>query len=74
MTCNVIDDLNKLRITFPFMEVVKILQQRENILKILDEASNRIEVVVTNFGQQQNPTSVKPRGKVPPFLYNYREP
>jgi hypothetical protein len=51
MTYNVIDDLTKLRITFPFMEVVKIPQQRENILKILDEPSTRIEVVVTNSRQ-----------------------
>jgi hypothetical protein len=67
MTYNVIDDLTKLRITFPFMEVVKIPQQRENILNILDEPSNIIEVVVTNSRKQQNSSSVKPRGKVPPF-------
>jgi len=42
MTYNVIDDLTKLRITLPFMEVVKIPQQRENILKIIDELSNGI--------------------------------
>jgi hypothetical protein len=67
MTYNVIDDLTKLRITLPFMEVVKIPQQRENILKILDEPSTRIEVVVTNSKLQQNISAVKPRGKVPPF-------
>jgi len=54
MTYNVIDDLTKLRITLIFMEVVKIPQQRENILKILDEPSNRIEVVVVNPKQYQN--------------------
>jgi hypothetical protein len=48
MTYNVIDDLAKLRITFPFMEVVKIPQQRENILKILDDSNTRIEGVVMN--------------------------
>jgi len=45
MTYNVIDDLTKLGITLPFMEVVKFPQQRENILNILDEPSHRIEVV-----------------------------
>jgi hypothetical protein len=45
---NVIDDLIKLRITLPFMEVVKNPQQRENILKIFDDPTTRMEVVVTN--------------------------
>jgi hypothetical protein len=67
MTYNVIDDLTKLRITLPFMEVVKIPQQRENILKILDEPSNRIEVVVENPKQHQNISTARPRGKIPPF-------
>jgi hypothetical protein len=67
MTYNVIDDLSKLGITFPFMEVVKIPQQRENILKILDDSNTRIEGVVMNSKQQQNVSLVRPRGKVPPF-------
>jgi hypothetical protein len=67
MTYNVIDDLTKLRITLPFMEVVKIPQQRENILKILDEPSHRIEVVASNPKQHQNISTVRPKGKVPPF-------
>jgi hypothetical protein len=54
MTYNLIDDLNKLRITFPFMEVVKIPQQRENILNILDEPTNIIEFVATNCRQKKN--------------------
>jgi hypothetical protein len=33
MTYNVVEDLSKLRITLPFTEVVKIPQQRENILR-----------------------------------------
>jgi hypothetical protein len=49
------------------MEVVKIPQQRENILKILDEPSNRIEVVVTNSKHQQKNSTVKPKGKIPSF-------
>jgi hypothetical protein len=40
MTYNVVDELTKLQITFPFMEVVKIPQQRENILNILDDTSS----------------------------------
>jgi hypothetical protein len=37
MTYNVVEDLSKLRITLPFTEVVKIPQQRENILRLLDD-------------------------------------
>jgi hypothetical protein len=37
MTYNFVEDLSKLRITLPFMEVVKIPQQRHNILKLLDD-------------------------------------
>jgi hypothetical protein len=49
------------------MEVVNIPQQRENILNILDDTNTRIEVVVMNTRQQQNVSSIRPRGKVPPF-------
>ena len=54
MNYNVIDDLSKLRITLPFTEVVKIPQQRENILKLLDEPNEIIEVVSVNPKQSQN--------------------
>jgi hypothetical protein len=65
MTYNVIDDLSKLIITFPFMEVVKIPQQRENLLRILDDSDTRMEVAVINSKQQQSYSSTKPRGKFP---------
>jgi hypothetical protein len=42
------DDLSKLIINFPFMEVVKIPQQREKLLKILDDTDTRMEVVVVS--------------------------
>jgi len=48
MTYNVVEDLSKLRITFPFTEVVKIRQQRENIFRMLDDPSEKAEVVVTS--------------------------
>jgi hypothetical protein len=48
MTYNIIDDISKIKITLPFMEVVKIPQQRENLLKILDDAYTRMEVEVIN--------------------------
>jgi hypothetical protein len=67
MSYHVIDDLTKLRITFPLMEVVKIPQQRENILNILDDSKTRIKVDVINSRKQQNVSSIRPRGKVPPF-------
>jgi ribonuclease HI len=67
MTYNVVEDLSKLRITFPFTEVVKIPQQRENILKLLDDPSEREEVVVTSPKQSQSQSTAKLRGKIPPF-------
>jgi hypothetical protein len=60
-------ELSKLIITLPFMEVIKIPRQRENILKILDDTNSRIEAVVMSTRQHQNVSSVIPRGKVPPF-------
>jgi hypothetical protein len=39
MTYNVVKYLSKLRITLPFIEVVKIPQKRENILKLLNDLS-----------------------------------
>jgi hypothetical protein len=51
----------------PFIEVVNIPQQRENILKLLDEPAGRIEAVVTSPKQSQNTSAIKLRGKVPPF-------
>jgi hypothetical protein len=48
MIYNVIEDLSKLRITFPFMKVVNIPQQRENILKLLDDPFEREEAIVTS--------------------------
>jgi hypothetical protein len=48
MTYNVIDDLSKLRITFPFMEVVKIPQQRENLLKILMTQTQEWKLVINS--------------------------
>jgi hypothetical protein len=67
MMYNVIYDLTKLRINLSFLEVVKIPRQRENILEILDEPSNRIEAIVENPNQHHNISEVKPRGKVPHF-------
>jgi hypothetical protein len=51
MKYNIIDDPSKLKITFPIMEVVKIPQQRKNILKFLDEPVHRMEVVA--FGSRK---------------------
>jgi hypothetical protein len=67
MTYNVVEDLSKLRITLPFTEVVKIPQQRENILRLLDDPSEKEEVVVTSLKQSQNQSTAKLRGKIPPF-------
>jgi hypothetical protein len=51
MTYNVVEDLSKLRITLPFTEVVKIPQQREKIMRLLDDPSEKAEVVVTSLKQ-----------------------
>jgi hypothetical protein len=55
------------------MEVVKIPQQRENILKILDDTNSRIEAVVMNTRQQQNISSVRSKGKSPTILHIHRK-
>jgi hypothetical protein len=67
MTYIVLEDLRKLRITLPFTEVVKIPQQRENILRLLDDPSKKSEVVVTSPKQRHNKSTTKLRGKIPPF-------
>jgi hypothetical protein len=48
MTYNGVEDFSKRRINLPFTEVLKIPQQKENILKLLDDPYERGEVVVTN--------------------------
>jgi hypothetical protein len=67
MMCNFMEDLSKLRINFPFMEVVKIPQKRQNILKLLDDPYERVKNVITSPRQSQSPTTAKMRGKIPPF-------
>jgi hypothetical protein len=67
MTYNVIEDLCKLRITLPFMEVVNIPQQRENILKLLVDPYEREKFVVTSPKQIPRQSTAKMRGKIPPF-------
>jgi hypothetical protein len=67
MMYNVVEDLSKLRITLPFIEVVKIPQQREEILKLLDDPSEREEFVVTIPKQIPSHSTSKLRGKIPPF-------
>jgi ribosomal protein S4E len=73
MTYNVIDDLSKLRITFPFMEVVKIPQQRENLLRILDDSDTRMEVAVINSKQQQMLLISQVKRKSPTILHYHRK-
>jgi hypothetical protein len=67
MKYNIVEDLSNMRITLPLMEVVKIPQERENILRLFDDPSRRMEVVVINTKQIQNTPTIKLRGKVPPF-------
>jgi hypothetical protein len=69
MTYIVVEDLCKLRINSPVIEVVKIPHQRQNILKLLDNPSEREEAIVTGQKQNQSQSTTKPRGKIPPF-YN----
>jgi hypothetical protein len=55
MTYNIIDDLTKLHIILPFLHVVKIPQQKENILKVLeneDKPAIGVEVAVISNQQQ----------------------
>jgi hypothetical protein len=67
MTYNLIYYLTKLKITLPFIEVVKIPWKRENILKILHEPNTRIEVVITNSESQFVFSEAKPKGKFSSF-------
>jgi hypothetical protein len=67
MKYNVVEDLRKMRITLPFTKVVKIPQQRENILRLLDDPSGRMKVFVISPKQIQNTSTIKLRGKIPPF-------
>jgi hypothetical protein len=67
MKYNVAEDLSKIRITIPFTEVVKIPQQRGNILRLLDDPSRKMEVVVISLKQSQNTSTINMRGKIPPF-------
>jgi hypothetical protein len=67
MTYNFVEDLSKLRITLPFTRVGKIPQQQEKNLKLLDDPSERTEVVATSLKQTQNQSTIKLRGKIPPF-------
>jgi hypothetical protein len=67
MMYNVMEDLSKWRMTLPFMEVVKMPQQRQDILKLLDDPSEIVEVVVTSPKQSQTPSTAKLRGKITPF-------
>jgi hypothetical protein len=64
---NMVNEFAKLRISLPFMEVVKIHQQREIILNILDDTNSKIEETQINTRQQKNNSLVRERGKVPPF-------
>jgi hypothetical protein len=67
MTYNVMEDLSKLRINFPITEVVKIPQQRHNILKLFDDPYERDEAIVTSTKQRQSSSTTKLRGKILPF-------
>jgi len=67
MKYNVVEDLSKLRITPPFTKVVNIPQQRENILRLLYDLSGKMEDVVISPKQSHNTSTVKLRGKIPPF-------
>jgi hypothetical protein len=71
MAYNVVDDLTKLHITLPFLEVVKIPQQKENILKVMgneDKHDTRVEATIMNNQQQCIAPLMKTRGKIPPFF------
>lgn len=73
-TYNVMDNLNELQITFPFLEVVKIPQKRENILKYLenkDVIDKRVEAIVIGLNKYAF-LLLWIEEKVPPF-YIYLE-
>jgi hypothetical protein len=67
MKYNVVEDLSKLRITLAFTKVVKIPQQREKNLRLLDDPSGKMEDVDISLKQSQNTSIIMLRGKNPPF-------
>jgi hypothetical protein len=67
MTYNVMEGLSKLRTTLYFIELVKIPQQRQNILKLFNDPSERDKVVITSPKQSQSPSTTKMRCKIFPF-------
>jgi hypothetical protein len=67
MKYNVVEDLSKIMITLPFTEVVKIPQQSENILRLLDDPYGKKEAIVISLKHRQNTSTFKLRGKIPPF-------
>jgi hypothetical protein len=73
MNYNLVDELAKLRITLPFMEVFKIPQQRENLLKILDDTNSRIKATVMNTRQQKNCHISKAKRQSSTILYIFRK-
>jgi hypothetical protein len=72
MKYNVVEDLSKIRINLPFTKVVKIPQQRENILRLLDDPSEKMEVFVIIPKQIQRTSTVKLRAKIPPFIFRLK--
>jgi hypothetical protein len=72
MKYNVVEDLSKLRITLPFIEVVKIPQKRKNILRLLDNPYGRMEDVFISPKQSQDTSTIKLIGKIPHLIFQLK--
>jgi hypothetical protein len=70
MDYNIVDDLTKLNITLPFLEVVEIPQKKENIVKVLNNEhkhDSKVYAIFMNDQLQHAPPFMRTRGKIPPF-------
>ena len=72
MSYNTVCHLHKMQVTLPIMDVMKILQQKNNLIKALENeihGRNQLEVVVISKKHQNNIQHRHLEEKVPPFLY-----
>lgn len=70
MSFNVVDRLNKMQLMLPIMEVTKMPQQKEKLIKALDHhptMNRHVEGVVIQKKQSIPIHPKNPSGKVPPF-------
>ena len=74
MDYDIVEDLNKIKVTVPLFEMCKVPQQKERLLKVLETSDEKL--LVNNQPQEEEEigeTSVggKSKSKHPPFLLTF---